>query len=140
MEKEEHLLCSINDFIAVATDENIDRLMRDFRNHIQLQRHRAEIMGLDETYSHSNTFEWLDDGAHHVYIDLRRNEWAPRCPVGRVTTTRPAIFGADTLVIFRINETGASLEAAEDESWIEAIAAHLRRCHQDTETRKDQNQ
>lgn len=117
-------LKTIDDLIAVATDDNIDRLMHDLRNHIQLCRHHDELMGVPGATMPS-VFNWLDSGRTNVYINMSKNEWAPTFLVGRVLMSRPDLFGDADQVVVEINETGVTIVAASGQSWCEALAEYL---------------
>lgn len=114
-----HSLWTVADFVRVATDENIDRLLHDFRNHIQLLRHATEVLGAS-TQSKTDAFQWIDSGKHNVYINLGSNDWATESQVGRIETRLPAIFGQDR-VIYKINNEGFTVIGRDGENWMEAL-------------------
>lgn len=122
---ETHNLRTIQDLINVATDENIDNLLIDLRNHIQLFRHHETVVGFPVTQANAGSeFEWLDTGKHNLYINLSNNEWASKLAVGRIITSRPALFG-NANIIYLINDTGGTLIMDPNGDWLTVVAQFM---------------
>lgn len=60
-----HHITTVDDFVTVATPENIDHLLADFRNYLLLAVHPE----WREAIATPHRFNWLDDGAHNVFVE-----------------------------------------------------------------------